>query len=432
VSTGSAVTPLAACEPGTGGISYAQGVAAGPWVFANGVVASDPQAPAPLHDSRLPHAGRPRYYREAHALLARAQRILQAGGSDLAHCVRLDQFYPRAEAVAFYQRARREAFGKYIAPSTSILERALIVPDASICVDFLGVRADAGIEIETFYPPALEVPKGAGFAPVVRAGDFVFIAGMLAAHQPGDLGGIAPEARVPAGHLWKGVPIELEADYILGRKIQPALEAVGLGFEHVVKVQAYLSDMDDIPAVNEVWNKWLARSHAVRTFVPTARPGFAIENAHVEINVMALCPPAKPHPVAAGVHTPYASDPVAVRCGDLLLVSGLMAIDAGGPIAGVVRDPLQPWFDTPIDAQMRAIVGAARTVCEQAGVPLANVVRIQQFHTDLGEFHASCRAWQRALPDTPLPISALEVPAPLAHPACSVQADLWIYAPRAG
>jgi enamine deaminase RidA (YjgF/YER057c/UK114 family) len=109
-----------------------------------------------------------------------------------------------------------------------------------------------------------------------------------------------------------------------------------------------------------------------------------------------------------------------------------MAIDAGGPIAGVVRDPLQPWFDTPIDAQMRAIVGAARTVCEQAGVPLANVVRIQQFHTDLGEFHASCRAWQRALPDTPLPISALEVPAPLAHPACSVQADLWIYAPRAG
>src|SRR5690606_33949833 len=126
-----------------------------------------------------------------------------------------------------------------------------------------------GHTIETFYPPALEVPAGAGFAPVVRAGGFVFVAGMMAAHQPGDLGGIAPEARVPAGHLWKGVPIELEAEYIMARKIGPALEAAELGFEHVVKVQAYVSDSGDIPAVNEVWNRYLAGSHAVRTFVPT-------------------------------------------------------------------------------------------------------------------------------------------------------------------
>src|SRR5690606_31970911 len=110
---------------------------------------------------------------------------------------------------------------------------------------------------------------------------------------------------------------------------------------------------------------------------------------------------------------------------------GLMALEADGPVAGVERDSRAPWFDTPIDAQMRHIVASARAICERAGVPLANVVRIQQFHTDLGEFHAACRAWQQQLPDIPLPISAIEVPAPLAHPACSVQADLWIYAPDA-
>jgi enamine deaminase RidA (YjgF/YER057c/UK114 family) len=432
VNASATVTPLAACTLGTGAIPYAPGTSAGPWVFANGVVAADLQAPAPIHDSPLPHAGRPRYYQEGHALLRRAQSILQAGGSDLAHCVRLDQFYPCAEAVAYYQRARREALGSYIAPSTSILARALVVPDASICVDFLGVRADAGIEIETYYPPALEVPAGAGFAPVVRAGDFVFIAGMLAAHQPGDLGGIAPEARVASGHLWKGIPIELEAEYIMARKIKPALEAAGLGFEHVVKVQIYLSDMGDIAGVNEVWNKWLSGSHAVRTFVPTARPGFAIADAHIEINVMALCPPARAYPLEVGIYTPYAHDPVAVRCGDFVLVSGLMAVAADGPVAGVARDPLRPWFDSPIEAQMRCIVAGAEAICERAGVPLANVVRIQQFHTDLADFHPSCRVWQTHLPGTPLPISALQVPAPLAHPACSVQADLWIYAPRAG
>src|SRR5690606_13717308 len=179
--------------------------------------------------------------------------ILQAGGSDLAHCVRLDQFYPHPEAVAFYQRARREAFGAYIPPSTSILERSLVLPHASICVDFLGLRTDAGMAIETFYPPALEVPAGAGFAPVVRAGGFVFVAGMLAAHKPGDLGGIAPEARVPAGHLWKGIPIELGADYIMARKIKPAREAAGLGFGHGVNGQMYLADVAESRGLDEVW-----------------------------------------------------------------------------------------------------------------------------------------------------------------------------------
>jgi enamine deaminase RidA (YjgF/YER057c/UK114 family) len=434
VSAPAAVEPQLASELGSGGIAFAPGVRAGPWVFANGVVASDLGAAASnaAFDADWARPGRPRYYREGLALLDRAQAILASGGADLARCVRLDQFYPRTEAVAFYQRARREAFGSYIAPSTSIVERALIVPEASICVDFMALRADAGGGIETFYPPALEVPAGAGFAPVVRAGGFVFIAGMLAAHQPGDLGGIAPEARVPAGHLWKGIPIELEAEYIMARKIKPALEAAGLGFGHVVKVQAYLSDMADVPAFNEVWDKWLSGTNAVRSFIPTAKPGFAIADAHVEINVMALCPPQRAEPVGAGWPTPYAHDPVAVRCGDFILLSGLMAIDRDGPVAGVQRDPVGPWFDTPIEAQMRCIVARARAVCEQAGVSLANAVRIQQFHTDLSEFHASCRVWQQAMPGSPLPISAIEVPAPLAHPACSVQADVWIYAPRAG
>jgi enamine deaminase RidA (YjgF/YER057c/UK114 family) len=434
VSAPAAVEPLLAGELGSGGIAYAPGVRAGPWVFANGVVASDLGAEAgnAAFDAGWPQSGRPHPYREALALLGRAQAILASGGADLSRCVRLDQFYPRPEAVAFYQRARRDVFGGYIAPSTSIVERALIVPDASISVDFMALRADAGGAIETFYPPALEVPAGAGFAPVVRAGGFVFVAGMLAAHQPGDLGGIAPEARMPAGHLWKGIPIELEADYIMARKIKPALEAAGLGFADVVKVQAYLSDMADVPAFNEVWNKWLSGAHAVRSFIPTAKPGFAVADAHVEINVLALCPPQRAEPVGAGWHTPYAHDPVAVRCGDFILLSGLMAIDEDGPVAGVRRDPLRPWFDTPIEAQMRCIVARARAVCEQAGVPLANAVRIQHFHTDLAEFHPSCRAWQQALSGAPLPISAIEVPAPLAHPACSVQADLWIYAPGAG
>jgi enamine deaminase RidA (YjgF/YER057c/UK114 family) len=433
VNRGGAVNPLGVCELGSGRIPFARGMAAGDWVFATGVVASDfaTGLAQGVQRPELPNAGRPRHCREAIALLERAQTILRAGGSDLTRCVRLDQYYPRADAVAFYQSARRAAFGAYIAPSTSILEQALILPEASIEVEFLALRTDCGIGIETFYPAELEVPAGAGFAPVVRAGDFVFVAGMLAAWKPGDLGGIAPEARMPEGHLWKGVPIKLQADYIMARKIEPALAAAGASMDDVVKVQVYLSAIDDIPAFNEVWDKWLANAQAVRTFIPTARPGFAIAEARVEINVIAVRGGnQRRRAVATEVFTPYAHDPVAVRAGDLLLISGLLAIDAHGAIPGTTRDSAQPWFSSPIETQMEHILTNAESICRSAGTSLANCVRIQQFHTDLAEFYPACKVWQRYLPNTPLPLSAIEVPAPLPVPGCSIEIDLWVYAPE--
>jgi hypothetical protein len=57
------------------------------------------------------------------------------------------------------------------------------------------------------------------------------------------------------------------------------------------------------------------------------------------------------------------------------------------------------------------------------------VTRILQVHTDLNDLLPALRVWQRRLPGIPLPISAARVPAPLIVPQCSVQIDLWIYAP---
>ena len=45
------------------------------------------------------------------------------------------------------------------------------------------------------------------------------------------------------------------------------------------------------------------------------------------------------------------------------------------------------------------------------------------------EFYGAARAWQNRLPGVPLPISAFQVPAPLLVPGCTVQFDLWVYAP---
>ena len=64
-----------------------------------------------------------------------------------------------------------------------------------------------------------------------------------------------------------------------------------------------------------------------------------------------------------------------------------------------------------------------------AGTSLEHVVRIQQFHTDLREFYPTYQVWERYLPGRPLPFSAVQVPAPLPVPGCTVLLDLWVYAP---
>jgi enamine deaminase RidA (YjgF/YER057c/UK114 family) len=77
---------------------------------------------------------------------------------------------------------------------------------------------------------------------------------------------------------------------------------------------------------------------------------------------------------------------------------------------------------------MNHILENAEKICRKAGTSLANVVRVQQFHTDLGTFKESWKAWDKRLPGQYLPYSAIETPA-LAVPGAVVMLDLWVYAP---
>ena len=118
----------------------------------------------------------------------------------------------------------------------------------------------------------------------------------------------------------------------------------------------------------------------------------------------------------------------AVRAGDLLFISGLLAADDAGLVRAARMDPAQPYFGSSAQAQMDVVLGNAQKICRAAGTSLANVVRIQQFHTDLKDFFPAYQVWERHLPEQYLPFSAVEVPF-LPVPGCCVQLDLWVYVP---
>ena len=161
-----------------------------------------------------------------------------------------------------------------------------------------------------------------------------------------------------------------------------------------------------------------------------ATPGLAIAEGRVEINAIALRSRGKTRAqqVDAGVMPAWGGYSQAVRAGDLLFISGLLAIDRGGLVASARVDPAQPLFGSSVQAQMDHMLTNAQKLCAAAGTSLANVVRIQQFHTDLHDFYPAYQVWQQHLPGQHLPYSAVEVPF-LPVPGCTVQLDLWVYVP---
>ncbi len=429
----SKVTPLLPVTIEPGDIRYAPGIRAGRWIFATGhkgqAEFAGGMAPEVI-DASAPRQGAPKNRKEAQRIFANFEKILKAGGSDRRHVVRLDQYYRSGHVVDSYHDVRREFFGGQVPPSTSNLHQNFLLAGQDMEVHMIAAIPGADFKIEQLRPRDLPVHATSAYSPVLTCGEYVFIAGQTAEALKLEEGPIDPVARMPAGHLWKGTPIKLESDFVIERKLKPALASVGGTLADVVKAQVYLRDIDDVPAFNEVWARHFGVAPPATTLITTATPGFICEVGRIEINTISVRGGGtKKAVIDAGVALPFEGYVQAIRAGDLLFLSGLMAVDSNGALAPEVRtDPGKPYFGSAVQMQMDYVLGQAQRICRAAGTDLANVVRAQQFHTDLAGFDGAWQAWAQHLPGQPIPYSAIEVPA-LAVPGALVMLDLWVYAP---
>ena len=406
-----------------GEVRYAPGVRAGRWVFATGhkgTAEFTGRMAAEVVDRTAPRHGKPKHKKEAQRIFANLDKVLAAGGAERSHAVRIDQYYTSARAVDPYHEVRREFFAGNIPPSTSNLHQRFLLAGQDIEVQLLAAVAEEGFEPVQHRPSGLPVHASSGYSPVVTCGDFVFVAGQTAEALDTGNGPLDPEASMPAGHLWKGTPIKLETEFVIRRKLKPALESVGNTLAEVVKAQVYLRDIDDIPAFNEAWGAHFGNSPPATSIITTATPGFICEAGRVEINTVSVRKggAARKEIVDAEVPMPYAGQVQAVRAGEFLFLSNLMAVDGAGALA----------VEGDARRQVDYMLAAAERLCRKAGTALANAVRVQEFHTDLAHFNEAWSAWQTRLPGHYLPFSAVEVPA-LAVPGAVVMLDLWVYVP---
>jgi 2-iminobutanoate/2-iminopropanoate deaminase len=111
------------------------------------------------------------------------------------------------------------------------------------------------------------------FTDAVRAGDLLFVSGVVAVDGEGELVG--------------GDDVVAQARQVF-ENLRRVLEAGGCGFEDVVKVTVFLTDADDRPRINPLRQEIFGDTRPASTLVEVSR--LAVPGAKVEIEAVALVP----------------------------------------------------------------------------------------------------------------------------------------------
>ncbi|MGE0258531.1 MAG: Rid family hydrolase [Alphaproteobacteria bacterium] len=408
-------------------VAYAYAVKAGPWLFLTGHEAYDWRT-GTVDEAVMGPTGYPLFghhhksRREADFVFNRMRGVLHDFGSDFAHAVRLDQYYPNPRAVAAYHLARHDAFADYIPPSTSVVMERIFGGSSTISTSLIAVMPEAGYEIRKIHPPGVASAPTSGFVPAVVCGEFVFVAGQMA-HNPG--AGLDPRAAVPEHAAWAGIPIRRQTEFLILEKLKPALEAAGSSLEQSVKAQIYLADIADMPDCLDVWNRYYAGIPCAVTVVPTK--SFATVGGIIEINLIALTNGAarRKEVIEADIPRMAAFGPC-LRVGEFLFPSGLMAIGRDGRIAGSAISPEFSGLAHAGYVQAEAIYGYAEVLCRAAGTGMDRLLRAQYFTADIAAFSGIATAWSARYGGRPHPFVCAQTPPAMPAPGAALIADFWV------
>ncbi len=411
-------TGLPAAAEQTYGVRY------GNWVFVSAIMATDFRSglvPQVRGNPAIPLAGEEVTIRETKYIYQTIQTVLAAAGTDIQNGVRIDQYPVSRSAVDPYHVARKNILKPPRPASTSVDILGLLSPEATIQVETIAIVPAPGFQKEGINTDKIPQPL-AGYSPAVRAGDFVFLAGQV----PTDWkSGIAPEARVDP-NFWEGSRIERETRYIL-KNMALTLEAAGSSMPNVVKAGVYLTDIDDLPRFDRVWREAFPDAPPARTVFPIRSLG--VTESCVEINFVAVTDDGKTKKEiisTKSARSPIFHESQAVRAGEFLFLSGLMAADENGLIDAARINPGYPYDRNTAASQMDDIMAQAQAICRAAGTDIGRALRVLNVHTNLNEYYAAKEVRRRCFPDGEPATATILVAAPLQIPGCSILTDLWV------
>ncbi len=341
--------------PPTGQIAHA--VEAGGLVFLSGQDASDHRTGV-APEARLPE-GLP-HHRSAMAVQSEyvfrnIAALMEAAGSSIEHVVKVQSYTPSLDEFSAHLAVRRQFFAKD-PPASTAVECGLVVPGCRVEIDAIGVVPGAPkAVINTDRAPRPLAP----YSQAVKAGPFLFLAGVLASDFRT---GVAPEARTNPDFPWFESPIRRQTEYVL-TTIRTILEACGSSLDQVVKAHVILMDVQDFYGFEEVWRRFFVKDPPVRS---TFQGGLVNPGMLVEVDVIALAPDAglrKEVIRTSRVPVPTPCESQAVIAGPWVFIGGQMATDWVSAIAPEARiDPNFPRYRSRGTAQTEYVLKRMQTI----------------------------------------------------------------------
>ena len=259
------------------------------------------------------------------------------------------------------------------------------------------------------------------YAPAVKAGNWVFVAGQVATDFKA---GLAEEARVNPAFPFNSHPLTLQSRYIL-KNLGETLKAAGASWDDVVRIYQWFVAPDSWEQGTEWSGVNITRYLEERDkFITSKRPAstgmgvreLLIKDAILEVNMIAIIPEkgeVKEAISAPDIPKPLAGYSEAIKMGDWVFYSGELSTDwvgdwgraehYGEPSGIAVEARTNPyfWYGIDIRQQTDYQLKVLQSIAEAAGSSLENTVKATVYLPDPNDFVGFEEVWKSWFPKDP-------------------------------
>lgn len=396
---------------------YAQAIKAGGLVFLSGNLASDFKQ-AVAEDVRK-GSDFPTFFNpirlQTDYIYNNISTILEAAGSSLDRVIKTLTINESMEDFPGHLAIRQKRMVGPPSASTAI-EALPPLPGCRVVVDVIGV--DKTLEPEYFNTDKAPRPL-APYSQAVRAGDFWFMAGVLASDFKT---GVAKEAKTNTAFPLFESSIEKQTEFVLDT-IATILAETGSSLDRVVKAQVTLADINDFYGYECVWKRYFPADPPARS---TYQGGLVNPGMLIEVDVIALAGDSRlkvENVETNEIPEPCTHQPQALKVGDWIFTSEILPTDYRTGISPEARiNPNFPNYKSRGETQMSCCLDYLQKLLGAAGSGMEQVVKTWTFHTDLGDLSEALVARENYYAKSP-PASSTIGTGGLVVPECAIMTE---------
>lgn len=294
-------------------------------------------------------------------ILDRMGEILTAAGSSMDQVVSVSVFLKNSGDFAAMNETYREYFNTNAPTRTTVASDLLI----GSLVEISAIAVPIGTPRDTMHPEGW-VKSPRPYSTIVKAGDLVFLSGLISRRG-------ADDTFVP------GTVAEQTKTILDNAKT--LLATAGLTMADVVSSRVFITDATTFTEMNDVYRTYFPKAPPARAtaVTPLMGPDYLVE--------ITLTATTGAREVAGPVVAPSLLLSAAIQSGDRIFLSGVM-----GNTEATAGD---------IKAQTRETLSRIQRTLEGQGLTFLNVVDTTVYLTDLSNFAAMNEVYREFFPSAP-------------------------------